>query len=92
MIGAIIKHQLKDIKVTDAAKYYYLLMLKHFVDTGNNELVRNYIPKHLMKRLGMIALHRKQEKEMERGADCIVSFASNPNDPANASGYGRKSS
>jgi hypothetical protein len=90
VVGAIIKHQIKDPNVADSAKYYYLLMLKHFVDSGNNELVQQYVPKHLMKRLGMIALHRKEEKNMERGMDCLSLFALDPEMEKKTSGYGRK--
>lgn len=89
VVGAIIKHQIKDPNVTDSAKYYYLLMLKHFVDSGNKELVQKYIPKHLMKRLGMVALHRKLEQNMERGADCLSLFAFDPEDKNKGSGFGR---
>ena len=89
MVGAIIKHQIKDPNVTDSAKYYYLLMLKHFVDSGNNELVQKYVPKHLMKRLGVIALHRKQEQSMDRGMDCLSLYALDPKAPEKGSGFGR---
>lgn len=75
VIGAIIKQQLKSNRATDEAKYYYLLMLKKFVDTGNQELVAVYIPKHLMKRLGLIALHRREEQSMDRGKDCIQQYS-----------------
>lgn len=80
-IGGFIKYQLKSTSETDQAKYYYLLMLKIFVDTGNKELVVDFLPKNLMKRLGMIALHRKQEKEMDRGSDCIRHYSA-MNDPS----------
>jgi hypothetical protein len=95
VIGAVIKQQFKSSRVTDEAKYYYLLMLKKFVDTGNKELVVDFIPKSLMKRLGLIALHRREEQAMDRGTDCIRQYSA-LNDPAidraNATGYCKKTS
>lgn len=43
------------------------------MDTGNEEVLE-YVPKKLFKRLSVIAVHRKEEKNMDRGRTALSAY------------------
>lgn len=63
--------QVKQPSVPDRTKFYYLMVLRDLVELGNPVLLDALI-KRYFKRLAGIAEHRKDEKTMDRGRDCLI--------------------
>lgn len=85
----IVKKHIKSNTLTDQSKYFALALLKSFVDTGNQQLVK-YLPTRMFSRFGKMATHRKAETAIQRGRD-VLKVHSGSGAGGNAAAIGRAS-